>query len=48
MTRPSNGPTQRDNTDLDAFFAEADDIIENWTPGYDANEWHADGSHQAR
>ncbi len=45
MTRHSQRP-QRDNTDLDKFFAEADDIIENWHGGLDSNEWHADGSHQ--
>ena len=45
MTRHSERP-QRDNTDLDAFFAEADDIIENWHGGLDASTWAADGSHQ--
>ena len=45
MTKHSQRP-QRDNTDLDKFFAEADDILEHWHGGTDANEWHADGSHQ--
>lgn len=45
MTRHSQRP-QRDNTDLDKFFAEADDIIEHWNGGIDAGTWAADGSHQ--
>ena len=39
-------PSKEDQERLDAFFAEADDIIENWQPGFDSATWAADGSHQ--
>jgi hypothetical protein len=44
--RPAEGPAPRDNTSLEAFFAEADDILEHWNGSYDAGQWNADGSHQ--
>lgn len=39
-------PSPEDQARLDAFFAEADDILEHWEPGFDSATWAADGSHQ--
>ena len=32
--------------DVDAFLAECDDVLEDWTPGADAAGWSAAGEHQ--
>ena len=39
-------PSAEQQARLDAFFAEADDILENWNGGADSASWAADGSHQ--
>lgn len=46
MSEQRRSRRPQDDASLEAFFAEADDILDNWQPEPDASTWAADGSHQ--
>lgn len=46
MSEQRRSRRPQDDASLAAFFAEADDILDNWQPEPDASTWAADGSHQ--